>query len=59
MNIDKYLEGKLKAMNVYKSELGDFPFPRSNEAITALAKYRGASSGFEAAECFEMLRERM
>jgi LmbE family N-acetylglucosaminyl deacetylase len=57
MNIDGFLEGKLRAMNIYSSEVGEFPFPRSNESISALATFRGSSSGFKAAEAFELLRE--
>jgi LmbE family N-acetylglucosaminyl deacetylase len=57
MNITDYLEGKLKAMSIYSSELGAFPFPRSHEAIASLAAFRGSSSGFKAAEAFELLRE--
>jgi len=37
---------------------GEFPFPRSHEAIRALATLRGAASGFKTAEAFELLRER-
>ena len=58
VNIDPYLNGKLRAMEIYASELGAFPFPRSHEAIRALATLRGATSGFKAAEAFELLRER-
>lgn len=58
MDISPFLKDKLRAMEIYASELGDFPFPRSREAITALATLRGAASGFEAAEAFELLRER-
>ena len=57
LNIDDYLEGKLQAMEIYSSEAGVFPFPRSTEAISALANFRGSSSGFKAAEAFELLRE--
>ena len=57
LNIENYLEEKIRAMNIYKSEISDFPFPRSDEAILALAALRGASSGFKAAEAFELLRE--
>jgi LmbE family N-acetylglucosaminyl deacetylase len=57
VNIDGYLELKLRAMNIYSSEVQSFPFPRSNEAITALANVRGAGSGFKKAEAFELLRE--
>jgi hypothetical protein len=46
-------------MDIYSSEMGNFPFPRSHEAIQALARIRGAVSGFKAAEAFELLRERL
>ena len=58
VNIESFLDSKLKAMEVYKSEMGEFPFPRSREAIRALATLRGVASGFKAAEAFELLRER-
>lgn len=58
VNIEPYLNDKLRAMDIYASELGVFPFPRSHEAIRALATLRGAASGFKAAEAFELLRER-
>lgn len=58
VDIAPFLTGKLQAMDVYASELGTFPFPRSHEAIRALATLRGAASGFMAAEAFELLRER-
>ena len=57
INIEPYLAEKLQAMDIYVSELGVFPFPRSHEAIRALATLRGAASGFKAAEAFELLRE--
>jgi LmbE family N-acetylglucosaminyl deacetylase len=59
VNVEPYLEDKLRAMNIYASELGVFPFPRSNEAIRALATLRGTASGFRAAEAFELIRERL
>jgi LmbE family N-acetylglucosaminyl deacetylase len=58
VNIEPFLEDKLRAMDIYESEVGVFPFPRSHEAIRALATLRGATSGFKAAEAFELLRER-
>ena len=58
INIEPYFTDKLKLVDIYSSELGEFPFPRSHEAITALAKFRGASSGFKESEAFELLRER-
>ena len=58
VDIEPFLSEKLRAMDIYASELGAFPFPRSHEAIRALATLRGAASGFRAAEAFELLRER-
>jgi len=58
VDIEPFLDDKLRAMDIYASELGAFPFPRSHEAIRALATLRGATSGFKAAEAFELLRER-
>ena len=59
VNIEDYLDLKLEIMLVYASEMSSFPFPRSLEAISALAKLRGAASGYLAAEAFELLKERI
>ncbi|MDH3978069.1 MAG: PIG-L family deacetylase [Gammaproteobacteria bacterium] len=58
VDISEYLDGKLSAMEIYGSEMGEFPFPRSRESITALAQYRGSTAGFRAAEAFQLLRSR-
>lgn len=58
LDIDGYLEEKISILDIYKSELGVFPFPRSQEAVRALAALRGVAAGFKAAESFELLRER-
>jgi LmbE family N-acetylglucosaminyl deacetylase len=47
---------KIKALNEYQSEVGEFPFPRSEEGIRTLAKYRGMQCAWEAAEAFELVR---
>ena len=57
VDISETLETKLKAMSEYKSELKEFPHPRSLEAISALAKVRGAAAGVKAAEAFMLVRE--
>lgn len=59
VNIESYLEEKIEIMKVYKSEISDFPFPRSERAIRSLAYVRGAACGFEAAEAFMLLKERV
>lgn len=56
VGIEPQLEDKLAAMNIYKKEIGAFPFPRSSEAITALARLRGSQCGAQAAEAFILLR---
>ena len=56
-DITKFLAKKKNAMKIYKSEIKKFPFPRSLQAIDALAKLRGSQIGKNAAECFEILRE--
>jgi len=58
VDIEQFLDQKLRAMEIYKSEVGTFPFPRSHEAIRALAAVRGVAAGFKAAEAFQLLRER-
>ncbi len=57
VDISKMLETKLKAMSAYKTELKQYPHPRSLEAIYALAKLRGTSIGVEAAEAFMLIRK--
>jgi LmbE family N-acetylglucosaminyl deacetylase len=57
VDISSYLDRKIELMQVYASEMGDFPFPRSKEALCALAKLRGVQAGFKAAEAFSLLRE--
>jgi LmbE family N-acetylglucosaminyl deacetylase len=58
VDISDFLESKLRVMAVYQSEMEEFPFPRSPEAIRALATWRGSTAGFVAAEAFQLLRER-
>ena len=57
VDIGATLGGKIAAMAIYASENGAFPFARSAEALTALARYRGSSVGLQAAEAFMLLRE--
>jgi len=59
VDISRHIDRKVEIMQIYRSEMGDFPFPRSVEAIRALASVRGATAGFRAAEAFQLLRERL
>lgn len=57
VDITGFLEEKIKIMKIYRDEMGAFPFPRSEENISALAKNRGTVAGVEAAEAFVLLKE--
>ncbi len=56
VDISDTLKHKISALKAYNSELNEFPYPRSIEAISAQAKYRGASVGINAAEAFSVQR---
>jgi len=57
IDISKYIDRKLEAMKIYKSQLKEFPHERSIETIKALATLRGSSIGTYAAEAFVLVRE--
>jgi LmbE family N-acetylglucosaminyl deacetylase len=57
VDIADYLPCKLEAMACYRSQLYDFPHPRSATTIEALARLRGATAGLTAAEAFMLIRE--
>jgi len=57
VDISDTLKTKLNAMSAYKSELKEYPHPRSLKSITALANKRGTEAGLKAAEAFILVRE--
>ena len=57
VDIAPHLEGKLAALRLYPGEIGEFPFPRSPEAVEALARKRGVEAGMAAAEAFMIARK--
>ncbi|KUO70134.1 MAG: GlcNAc-PI de-N-acetylase [Desulfosporosinus sp. BRH_c37] len=57
INIENHIEKKIEAMKIYSSEMGEFPFPRSEHTIRALASLRGSTAGCRAAEAFMLLKE--
>lgn len=57
INIDKYLETKIKIMKIYKSEFSAHPFPRSEKSIKSLAYLRGNTANLNAAEAFIILKD--
>lgn len=56
VDISAQLDDKLRIAEMFGDELGAFPFPRSLEALAALAAVRGAACGARAAEAFMLLR---
>ncbi len=57
VNIEKELKAKKDALQKYKSEVNNFPHPRSIEALDVIAKKWGTVSGFKSAEAFYLVRE--
>ena len=58
VDISEQLDGKIEAIEIYESEIADFPFPRSEKNIRSLAAFRGSQCGYEAAEGFNLIYER-
>ncbi len=56
VDISATLSAKLEALQAYETELRAFPHPRSLIAVEALARWRGATVGVEAAEAFVLGR---
>lgn len=56
IDITKEFNSKLKVLDVYESEMGSHPFPRSIRNVEALATLRGSTAGVEYAEAFQIIR---
>ena len=56
-DITDYFDRKIEIMKIFKSEIQDYPMPRSVENIKALAMYRGASCNKKYAEAFMLVKE--
>lgn len=57
IDISDFLDKKIQIMNIYKSEISNHPFPRSEKNIKALATFRGATAGCSYAESFVLIKE--
>lgn len=58
VDVSAVFERKLDIMRQYEAELGEHPFPRSIDALRALAVLRGSECGVERAEAFDVIRSR-
>lgn len=57
VDISEFMNKKIEIMKIFKSEIEEHPFPRSERNLKALATLRGATSGCEYAESFVLLKE--
>ncbi len=57
VDITKYIDRKIAAMEEYKTQICDYPNPRSIQGIRALAMLRGTTISREYAEAFMLIRE--
>jgi LmbE family N-acetylglucosaminyl deacetylase len=57
VDVSDHLDAKIRAFLEYETETREFPHPRSEQSLRALARTRGVSAGFEAAEAFELVKE--
>lgn len=57
IDISQYLDKKVEAMECYKTEIQEFPHPRSSKGLRLVAEERGLSVGMKAAEAFVLVRE--
>jgi len=55
-DVSKTIGKKIKALAEYKSELREYPHPRSLQHIEELAKFRGVRCGLNFAEAFCLVR---
>lgn len=56
VDITETIEMKIKAFEVYRGEVREYPHPRSETYLRALAQFRGAACGVNYAEAFEIGR---
>lgn len=56
VDISEYIDEKIRILAIYNSEVKESPFPRNEEAIRGLAKYRGASCYAHYAEAYRVLK---
>ncbi len=57
MDISQTIDQKIEAMQAYEGEIRDFPHPRSEKNLRAIATRWGSVVGLKAAEAFETIWE--
>ncbi len=56
VDITPFMDEKIRILQIFESELGNHPFPRSIKNVEALSIFRGASVGVEFAEAFQIIK---
>ena len=56
VNIDDYIDIKLKALSCYESQITKDDGPRSLKSVKSLAQFRGSQSGSQYGEAFFIIR---
>ncbi len=56
VDISHFIDGKVEIANIYKSEISEHPFPRSEKNIRAYGTIRGAAIGVHSAEAFVLIK---
>lgn len=56
VDVTSYLPRKMEALRAYDVEMREFPHPRSYEAVSSLARWRGSIAGLKLAEAFKAYR---
>ena len=56
VDISNYIDRKIEIANIFKSEILEHPFPRSEMNIRAYSIIRGAAIGVDSAEAFVLVK---
>lgn len=56
INVDNFMDKKIRALQSYDDEMRDYPHVRSYEAVKNLAKFRGSAVGIQNVEAFVIER---
>lgn len=56
VDISRELSSKIKALECYKTEIENYPHPRSPKALQSIGNRWGTVSGFSVAEAFSLIR---
>lgn len=56
-DITDFIDSKIAILELYQSEIHQYPYPRSSDSVRALSRYRGSIIAVPYAEAFMVCRE--